>query len=273
MKCPYCFNNHTVKNGKKISGNQNYKCIDCNKQFVETNGTIFYRKHKDAKQTLIPSGLLNIKGCLSFRLVEQFIEFLFGKRRSYTTYYYRHKSLDGKLEELMKQYKPNYSKVWHIDELFHKCKKNPTKFRYLFAVCDDKSNILALYPSNNRDTESAKKTLMLARKEAGFNPEIVVHDGCPIYEACKTIFGRRVKFVQSHFKAEPFLYVNENIRELYYLSNNRLEGLNSWIRQWLHHFRGFKSYNNAVIWCFMFMALWNLLHTLRINELAIALLK
>ena len=44
-KCK-CYNKkglkNIVRNGKKKNGTQNYKCIECNKQFVRTKGTPLY---------------------------------------------------------------------------------------------------------------------------------------------------------------------------------------------------------------------------------------
>lgn len=42
-----------IRSGKKTNGTQNYRCITCNRQFVRTAGTIFYRsriKKKEAKK-------------------------------------------------------------------------------------------------------------------------------------------------------------------------------------------------------------------------------
>jgi len=41
MKCYYCTSNHTVLNGHKKSGIQNYKCISCGKQSTERTGSLF----------------------------------------------------------------------------------------------------------------------------------------------------------------------------------------------------------------------------------------
>lgn len=34
-KCPYCESQQIIKNGRKKTGVQNYKCKDCKKQFLE----------------------------------------------------------------------------------------------------------------------------------------------------------------------------------------------------------------------------------------------
>lgn len=39
-----------IRYGKKLNGAQNYKCTECNKQFVRTIFTPFYRKHIDKKE-------------------------------------------------------------------------------------------------------------------------------------------------------------------------------------------------------------------------------
>jgi transposase-like protein len=263
---------HTVKNGTKRNGVQNYKCNGCGKQFVETRGTPFYRKHADAKQTLAVSVLLNIKGAISFRATEQFIELIFGHKKAHTTYYYRHLSLEGNFEYVMQKHKPDFGKIWHIDELFNKVRGSPSKYGYLFVVTDEKSNLIALYQSDHRDTKSAKIALQKARKNAGFPPDIIVHDGCPIYERAVTIFGRKTKHCQAHFKAEPFLLTRDGKQYLYYLSNNVVEHVNSYIREWLHHMRGFKSLEKANKWCKMFLSCYNFLSSARLTHLAIALM-
>src|SRR3989338_7435920 len=47
QKCK-CYNKislkNIVRNGKKQNRTQNYKCMECNQQFVRTKGTIFYHK-------------------------------------------------------------------------------------------------------------------------------------------------------------------------------------------------------------------------------------
>lgn len=270
-KCFECGSKHAVKNGKKQNGVQNYKCVDCNKQFVATRHTPFYRKGVDAQKTLVLSVLLNIKGAISFRVLEQFVELIFGVKRAHTTYYYRHLSLNHTFDSILKQYKPDFGKIWHIDEIFSKVKGTPGKFGYLFVVTDQHSNIISTYQSDRRDTQSAIRTLKKARDLAEFAPDIIVHDGCPIYDRAVRVFGPKTKHCQAHFKAEPFLLCKGGRRELYYLSNNVVEHVNSFIRVWTHHMRGFKSLEKANIWCQMFQTCYNFLRGARLKELATAL--
>lgn len=269
--CFKCSSKHVTKNGKKRNNVQNFKCTVCGTQFVETRGTVFYRKQADAKQTLIVSALLNIRGAISFRNTEQFIELIFSQKRAHTTYYYRHLNMSKNFGLVLAQHKPDFGKIWHIDEVFTKVRKTPGDFGYLFVVTDEKSNLISLYQSEHRDTQSAKIALQMARQNAGFAPNIIVHDGCPIYEQAVTIFGKGTKHCQAHFQAEPFLLIKEGKQLLYYLSNNIVEHVNSFIRLWLHHMRGFKSLQKANVWCKMFLSCYNFLKSARLVSLAVAL--
>lgn len=172
---------------------------------------------------------------------------------------------------MLAQHKLDFGKIWHIDEVFTKVRKTPGDFGYLFVVTDEKSNLIALYQSQHRDTQSAKITLQMAHKNAGFAPDIIVHDGCPIYERAVTIFGRSTKHCQAHFQAEPFLLAKDGKQLLYYLSNNIVEHVNSFIRLWLHHMRGFKSQEKANVWCKMFLSCYNFCKSARLVSLAAAL--
>ena len=53
--CPRCQSSHVVKNGKIHNGNQNHKCQDCGRQFVENPR---WRKVSDEKKALIDKLLL-----------------------------------------------------------------------------------------------------------------------------------------------------------------------------------------------------------------------
>ncbi len=47
-----------ICSGKKENGTQNYKCTSCNRQFVRTAGTIFYRSRIKAKEAKRIANLL-----------------------------------------------------------------------------------------------------------------------------------------------------------------------------------------------------------------------
>lgn len=55
MKCPSCQSEKTIKNGHLSSGNQNYKCKNCGRQFVENGSDWFV---SEAEKELIKKLLL-----------------------------------------------------------------------------------------------------------------------------------------------------------------------------------------------------------------------
>lgn len=154
----------------------------------------------------------------------------------------------------------NFTNVWHVDEKFirvadnSKDKKQDIKFSYLWVVSDSNSNIIAVFVSHKRDSASARKALSLAKLNAGFNPEILVSDSYCVYPASvKKIFGRKTKHIQAHFETKGFMHKGK----MYYLSNNKAEGINSKINLWYKRFRGFKTLGTANLWCASFMNFYN----------------
>lgn len=48
MKCPKCNSDKTVKNGKTPNKRvQKYLCRNCNRNFLETDGTVYFGKHTE----------------------------------------------------------------------------------------------------------------------------------------------------------------------------------------------------------------------------------
>lgn len=124
--------------------------------------------------------------------------------------------------------------IWHIDEVFINAMN--TRW-FLWCVVDQKSRCLAIYLSLYRDMESAVSALRLAKEFAKQIPDIVVSDEYPVYpRAVRKALGR-VKHVQAHFKPIPVRYKGR----WFLLSNNRIEGFNSWLRERVTILHGFKN--------------------------------
>ena len=69
-------------------------------------------------------------------------------------------------------------------------------------------------------------------------PDIVVSDEYPAYpRAVRKALGRKVSHVQAHFKAVSVRYKYKWLL----LSNNRVEGFNSWLRERITLLHGFKN--------------------------------
>ena len=174
MECPDCTSGHTVKNGRKLNGAQNYKCGVCGRQFVETYGTPFYRLHKDAKRTLVGSYLLNILGKMPLALTAEFLKLFFGVSRVPSTYYYRHQRFEGTIQDLIKACNFQYSDIWHIDGVFIPVRGSPGKFAYAWIVSDDQSQPISVHISEQRDQQSAEIAISKAEHMAGFKPRIII---------------------------------------------------------------------------------------------------
>ena len=161
----------------------------------------------------------------------------------------------GKKEHILKHFSVSFSKIWHMDEMFIKTKG---RIHYLYAVIDDKSQVIALHVSERRDMHSAVLCLRKAKYIAG-KPEIIVTDGWYAYpKVIRKVFGwrrkNRVKHVVAHFRKELVLHNGKT----HALSNNRIEGWNSWFRRIYRGMRGFKSLVSFQKFLDIFWMLWNL---------------
>ncbi len=138
---------------------------------------------------------------------------------------------------------PEFSSVWHVDELFvrHEQRLPGGKrkwFDYLWVVCDDKSNVIAMHLTSDRSEKSAVQALQKAKETAGFSPRVLVSDEYVVYSnACRKVFGKQTMHVKAHFAATQFIYRGQ----AYSFSNNRIERLNSTLRQRLRRIRGYKG--------------------------------
>jgi len=161
----------------------------------------------------------------------------------------------GNIKHILKHLNIKFGKIWHMDEMFIKAKG---RMHYLYAVIDDKSQVIALHVSERRDMHSAVLCLRKAKYIAG-KPEILVTDGWYAYpKAIRKVFGwrrkNRVKHVVAHFKKELILHNGRT----HALSNNRIEGWNSWFRRIYRGMRGFKSLVSFQRFLNIFWVLWNL---------------
>ena len=249
MHCIKCKSENVIKNGY-YKDYQKYRCKDCNKQSSERSFSFFCR-HRFPEEVIKNAILF---GCfVSTRnvvfLIKETVQFTFAHVTAFNWM--------KKFAHLLSKLKRNrsFSNIWHIDEKFIKI-KGIEDFAYLWVVMDDLNNMVAVHVSKKRDIEGAVTSLEKAKTCADKPPDIIVSDGLQAYKkAVKKVFGRRCKHVKRHFKAKAIV-LN---RKIIYLSNNRLEGLNSKINLWYKKFRGFKSIGNASLWCEMWMYFYNLM--------------
>jgi transposase-like protein len=143
--------------------------------------------------------------------------------------------------------------IWHIDEMFVKAMNTEW---YLWNVVDDNSRCLAIHLSLYRDMQSAVSALLSAKESAKQIPDIVVSDEYNAYPgAIRRAFGWRWKglHVQAHFK--PVIVRHKGY--VLSLSNNRIEGFNSWLHERVTLLRGFKNDFYMTKYLEGFRIVWN----------------
>lgn len=253
MECPRCTSNRIIRNGYyKVY--QKYKCKNCGRQFSERSFSFFCRHRFPGiviKNAILYSFFVSTRNIVF--LAKETMNVTFSHQTAYN-WSKKFAIFISKLEKIA-----DFSNVWHIDEKFVKAnnvkdKNEDVKFSYLWIVIDSNNNMIATHVSHRRDTKNAEIALRKAKSRARKPPDILVSDGLPSYiKACKKVFGRNTKHIIAQFEAKGFMYKDR----LYYLSNNRLEGLNSKVNLWYKKFRGFKSLETAKLWCESFNYFYN----------------
>lgn len=261
MECIVCHSKNVVRNGF-YKDYQKYKCENCGRQFSERSFSFFYRSRYP--EEIIKNAVL----CTLF-VSTRIASFMVCETMNFSV---SHVSIFNWMKKFACLLQGNmrsisFSNVWHADEKFVKV-KGCKEFAYLWVVIDDKNSIIAVHVSPKRDIEGAHTVLELAKQRALKPPDILVTDGCSSYiRACKKVFGRKTKHVQSHFKQEKFMHKGR----YYILSNNRIESLNSKINLWYKKFRGFKRLDTANLWCIMWMHFYNFIRPRTIQHKIISI--
>ena len=95
-----------------------------------------------------------------------------------------------------------------------------------------KGRIVVMHVSDKRESKEVVRLLRKAVNNAGYKPEIIVSDRWYEYDSKtlkKGLGVRKIKHVVSHFERKIVFHKGN----LYFLSNNRIEGLISWLRNFL----------------------------------------
>ena len=243
--CPNCGSSRTVGNGSfkcKAKQGSKYFCISCCKSFSTFTSTIFWFGHYKPSVVLTAVEFRE-RYRLSSREIERIFSEKFGTIVPNSTVCDWVNRFAEHLPELREKFKPDFSQVWHVDEVFlrHEVRHQGTKkvfFDYAWIAWDEHLNVLAVHVSKNRDYANAKIVLQKAKEYAGFSPRILVTDGLQAYnKACWVIFGKKTLHQTSHFKAEQFFWDDR----FWLLSNNRAEHGNTFIRAFQRSLKGYKS--------------------------------
>lgn len=250
MECFACYSANVKRNGKYKSY-QKYRCNDCGRQFSERSFSFFYRHRLPER---IIEHVILLMCFVSSRVAKFLIQEGFSFTLSHQSCYNLSMKFAVKTSKVKRQ--KSFSNVWHVDEKFIRVKSSEDEFAYLWVVIDSLNSIIAVHVSLKRDISGAVAVLKKAYARSLKPPEILVTDGLQAYKrACKKVFGRNTKHVVAHFETKCIMHQ----RKLYYLSNNRIESLNSKINLWYKKFRGFKNLETASLWCEMYAYFYNYL--------------
>lgn len=249
MECFACYSNNVKRNGKYKSY-QKYKCNECGKQFSQRSFSFFYR-YRFPEKVIMNAVLLFF--FVSTRNASFLLLNMMNVKISHQSIYNWNIKFAKLISKIRRQ--TNFSNIWHVDEKFIKVRGSKDPFAYLWVVMDDKNTIITEHVSFERNTINAKIVLKKAYERALKPPDILVTDGLQAYKRACKILGRKTKHVVAHFETKCVMHKGK----LYYLSNNRIESLNSKINLWYKKFRGFKRLETASLFCNSFCYFYNYL--------------
>jgi len=228
--CPYCKSKNIVKHGLykyKDNVEQRYLCKNCDKLFLEKTNSPFHQMRHSANVILFGVRLYTefyLSGEECARLVQDVMNTKVTGRSILNWV----QKLAPYFQRISRLYKPRYSQIWYIDEMFVNRKgsrKRPGKQGYLFTVYDEHRQVVATLLSNRRNSQFAIKVFKMAVGETGFYPRIVSTDKCHIYDALRKYRGK-IKHVHAHFETKLISYEKGVVM----INQNRIERYHSEIR-------------------------------------------
>jgi len=114
LDCVYCGSLRVIKYGTR-GGVQQYRCKMCGRQFNERSGTPFAGM-RHTPQEVVLALRLRFKYRLSCREVSELMAEM-GHPVSPATVLFWINRFSDSFQELQRRYRPEYSRIWHVDEL------------------------------------------------------------------------------------------------------------------------------------------------------------
>lgn len=127
-------------------------------------------------------------------------------------------------------YQAGSALVCHADEKYVRVAH---EWHYLWSLKDHLGNVINWLLTRTRDFASAKNLLKAGRRKLGKDADLLVRDGLPAYNRATKFLGRRCKSIVAGIRGTNILH-NKN---LYHLTNNPSESLNSEIDAYLARFQ------------------------------------
>ncbi len=242
--CLWCGSKYFVKNGRKLTGLQNYKCRDCKRQFTARSGS-FWAGMRYPREAVFATLALKFLGKASYGSILILLNLLLGLRvHSKNTIWHWVIKCETAFDIVHNSYKKSYGRRdWHLDEIFCRVKGSTSKkgYAYILVVSDNKGNILGTHVSFDRDTESVEQVFAKIVDKETRSPKFFVTDHWkPYHEAILFNFSK-VKHVRTGIKPKRV----QRKKKRYRFSVNQHERVNGDIQPWLYPMRGFKNLSSA----------------------------
>ncbi len=137
--------------------------------------------------------------------------------------------------------------ICHADEKYVKVNGD---WNYWWSIKDCFGNPIHSLVTKSRDFFSAKKFFKEAREKIGRKVDILARDGLPAYDKAVKYLGRCCKSLITGIKGKPIIHK----KNLYWLTNNPAESLNSEIDTYLGRFQNnFSNLESANRFANLFM--------------------
>ena len=173
--CKYCGSENYTKYGKE-NNRQMYKCKECGRKFVDN---LYFENLKVNPKIICITLDLYFKG-ISLRKISDHLKQFYDLDIHFTTVFYWIKKYVIIMDEYVRQFKPQLSDIWNIDEMMISVNGD---WHYLWNVIDDVTRFhLASVVSKERKIADASKALRTAKKRShNKRPMFVITDGLKSY--------------------------------------------------------------------------------------------
>ena len=230
--CKYCGSENYTKYGKE-NNRQMYKCKECGRKFVDN---LYFENLKINPKIICITLDLYFKG-ISLRKISDHLKQFYDLDIHFTTVFYWIKKYVIIMDEYVRQFKPQLSDIWNIDEMMISVNGD---WHYLWNVIDDVTRFhLASVVSKERKIADASKALRTAKKRShNKRPMFVITDGLKSY-------NKAIKEEFFSYKNKTTHIGNVGIRGKKngedYFDNNLVERLQGTIRERNKTQRGLKG--------------------------------
>ena len=221
-KCIFCNRKRIVKNGKTLSGEQEYFCQRCNSYFTPSSNPDYPKSRFDA-DTMRLSTIWYFRFQLSFRNIAELI-LARNIDVSHQTIRRWVKMIGPELGKFArKRWTPRRTVSWYVDETYVKIKG---VWKYLYRAVDRNGEVFDVMLSETRDKKAARRFFSKTLKFFKIKPERVYTDKNPAYP--KAIKGRlKAKHGIMHIAVTPIERSHVPVKRRY------------------HAMLGFNSFDNA----------------------------